>query len=80
MSFEEFEVGMRVEAVSDFTIEEMLPSPGPGRTFEVQTGDTGEVAQKLTAGTSQWLRVRWDRLRRTLNLDRDHIPMVRPVS
>jgi hypothetical protein len=40
-------------------------------------GDTGEVVQKRIAGNFHWLGVRWDRLRRTLNLEPDHFENVK---
>ncbi len=80
MSCEPFEVDMRVEAVSDFKVEETLPSPGYDGTFEIKAGDTGRVVQKQVVGNTHWLRVRWDRLRRTLNLDHNNMPHVRPAG
>lgn len=69
MSFEDYEVGTRVEATVDFEIEEMLPSPGFDGKHKIQAGDTGEVARKQVVGNTQWLQVRWDRIKRTLNVD-----------
>ena len=69
MSCELYEVGSRIEAVSDFQIEEALASPVAASTHEIRVGDTGEVTQKRIAGNFHWLIIRWDRLHRTLNLD-----------
>ena len=40
----------------------------------------GEVVQKRIAGNFHWLGVRWDRLRRTLNLEPDHFDHVKIVE
>jgi len=80
MSIDQFEVGTHVEAIRDFQIEEVLASPGGGRTYDIKAGDTGEVTRKQVVGNTQWLQVRWHRLRRTLNVDRHNLPYVQPVS
>ncbi len=80
MSCDNFEVGTRVEAVRDFEIREALASPVGQNVREVKAGDTGEVVQKRIAGNFHWLGVRWDRLRRTLNLEPDHFDYVKVVE
>ena len=80
MSCDAFEVGTRVEAVQAFQIREALASPVGQNVREVQIGDTGEVVQKRIAGNFHWLGVRWDRLRRTLNLEPDHFDHVKIVE
>jgi hypothetical protein len=80
MSIDQFEVGMRIEATSDFEVEEMLAAPTGGGAYEIKTGDTGEVVNKQVVGRSAWLRVRWDRLKRELNVDRNALPHVRPLG
>ena len=77
MSCEEYDVGSRVEAVSDFSVQENL-IPGQATTHEVKSGDTGGVAGKQTVGNTHWLRIRWDRLNRVLNLDGSQMELIKP--
>lgn len=80
MSIDRFEEGMRVEAISDFEIEEMLAAPTGGSAFEIKTGDIGEVVKKQVVGRSAWMQVHWDRIKRTLNIDRTTMSFVRPLE
>lgn len=79
MSCEGYEVGSRVEAVGDFSVQENL-IPGQATTHEVKSGDTGAVAGKQTVGNTHWLRIRWDRLHRTLNLDGGQMDLIKPAA
>ena len=80
MSCDGFEVGLRVQAVSDFEIEENLAAPVGANAHQIHSGDLGEVTQKRKAGSFHWLIIRWDHLNRTLNLDRSQFDLVSPVS
>jgi hypothetical protein len=79
MSCEGYDVGSRVEAVSDFSVQENL-IPGQATTHEVKSGDTGGVAGKQTVGNTHWLRIRWDRLNRVLNLDGSQMELIKPEA
>ena len=80
MSCDGFEVGIRVQAVSDFQIQENLADPVGANVHQVHSGDLGEVTQKRKAGNFHWLIIRWDHLNRTLNLDRSQFDLVSPIS
>lgn len=80
MSCDLYEVGSRVEAISDFQIQEALASPVAASTHDIQVGDAGEVTQKRIAGNFHWLIIRWARLHRTLNLDPAQFEHIRVVS
>ena len=80
MSCDSFEVGLRIQAFSDFEIQENLAAPVGANAHQVHTGDMGEVTQKRKAGSFHWLIIRWDHVNRTLNLDRSQFDLVSPVS
>ena len=80
MSCDLYEVGSRVEAISDFQIEEALAAPVGGNTRGIRSGDTGEVTQIRIAGNFHWLIIRWDRLQRTLNLNPTQFEHVRIIT
>ena len=80
MSCDLYEVGSRVEAVSDFQIQEALASPVAASTHDIRAGDAGEVTQKRIAGNFHWLIIRWDRINRTLNLDPTQFEQVRLIA
>ena len=81
MSCDSFEVGTRVEAVSDFQIQEALAAPVGANQHQIRSGDTGEVTQKRIAGNFHWLIIRWDRMRhRTLNLEPTQFELVKIIS
>ena len=80
MSCDIYEVGSRVEATSNFQVQEALAAPVAGNLHEVRSGDTGEVVQKRIAGNFHWLIIRWDRLHRTLNLEPAQFEHVRLVT
>ena len=81
MSCDSFEVGTRVEAVSDFQIKEALAAPVGANQHDIRTGDTGEVTQKRIAGNFHWLIIRWDRMQhRTLNLEPTQFVHVKIIS
>ena len=77
MSCGSFSVGSRVEAVSDFQIEESLAAPVEGNLHQIRSGDRGEVTQIRIAGSFHWLIIRWERLNRTLNLSGTQFELVK---
>ncbi len=79
MSCEGYDVGSRVKAVGDFSVQENL-IPGQATIHDVKAGDTGAVAGKQTVGNTHWLRIRWDRLHRTLNLDGSQMELIQPEA
>lgn len=80
MSCDSFAVGMRIRAVSEFSIEENLASPVGANNFQVSPGDVGEVTQVRKAGSFHWLIVKWDHINRSLNLDQSQLTMVEPAG
>ena len=81
MSCDAYEVGTRVEAVSDFQIQEALAAPVAANQHQIRTGDTGEVTQKRIAGNFHWLIIRWDSMRhRTLSLEPTQFEHVKIIS
>ena len=80
MSCDVYEVGSRVEAISDFQIQEALAAPVAASAHDIRVGDAGEVTQKRIAGNFHWLIIRWDRLNRTLNLDPTQFDHVRLIT
>jgi len=81
VSCDSYEVGTRVEAVSDFQIQEALAAPVAANQRQIHTGDTGEVTQKRIAGNFHWLIIRWDSMKhRTLNLQPDQFEHVKIIS
>ena len=81
MSCDSFEVGTRVEAVSDFQIQEALAAPVGANQHQIRSGDTGEVTQKRIAGNFHWLIIKWDRMRyRSLNLEPTQFEYVKIIS
>ena len=81
MSCDSYEVGTRVEAVSDFQIQEARAATVADNQRQIHTGDTGEVTQKRIAGNFHWLIIRWDSMKhRTLNLQPDQFEHVKIIS
>ncbi len=80
MSCDSFAVGMRIKAISEFSIEENLASPVGANNFQVKSGDVGEVTQVRKAGGFHWLIVKWDHINRSLNLDQSQLAMVEPAT
>ena len=80
MSCDSFAVGMRIKAISEFSIEENLASPVGANKFEVKSGDVGEVTQVRKAGSFHSLIVKWEHINRSLNLDQSQLTMVEPLT
>ncbi len=81
MSCDSYEIGTRVEAVSDFQIQEALAAPVAANQHQIRSGDTGEVTQKRIAGNFHWLIIRWDSMKhRTLNLEPTQFEHVKIIS
>ena len=80
MSCDGFEVGLRVQAVSDFQIQENLAAPVGANAHQIHSGDWGEVTRKRKAGSFHWLIIQWDHLNRPLNLDLSQFDLVSPAS
>ena len=80
MSCDSFAVGMRIKAISEFSLEENLASPVGANKFQVSIGDAGEVTQVRKAGNFHWLIVKWDHINRSLNLDQSQLTLVEPAS
>ncbi|MEC9279494.1 MAG: hypothetical protein VX947_01210 [Chloroflexota bacterium] len=78
MSFDDYEAGSKVEAVSTFEVQMGMGAPTGSGTFSVEAGDTGEVTIKRKAGKLQWLVIKWERLGRTFNLDADQFDLIKP--
>ncbi len=78
MSFEDYEAGSKVEAVSTFEVQMGMGAQTGAGTFNVEAGDTGEVTIKRKAGKLQWLVIKWDRLGRTFNLNADQFDLIKP--
>ncbi len=79
MIWDEVEAGSRVEAVETFEVQMGMGAPTGSGTFNVETGDTGEVTTKRKAGKLQWMVIKWDRLGRTFNLNADQFDLIKPV-
>ena len=81
MSCDSYEIGTRVEAISDFQIQEALAAPVAANQHQIRSGDTGEVTQKRIAGNFHWLIIRWDSMRyRTLSLEPTQFEHVKIIS
>ncbi len=78
MSFDDYEAGSKVEAVSTFEVQMGMGAPTGSGTFSVEAGDTGEVTIKRKAGKLQWLVIKWERLGRTFNLDAEQFDLIKP--
>ena len=76
MSCDGFKVGSRIQAVTEFQIEENLAAPVGANARQIRSGDVGEVTQVRKAGNFHWLIVRWERLNRSLNLDQAQLDLV----
>ena len=61
MSYIEFEVGARIEAVKDFEIEEALARRDKC-VHRIQVGDSGEILRKLALGRHHSVIIRWDKM------------------
>ncbi|MQF89421.1 MAG: hypothetical protein FI737_10105 [SAR202 cluster bacterium] len=71
MSCSEFEVGSRVEAVTDFEIEEALARRDKW-VHKIEIGDSGEILRKLALGKHHSMIVRWDKIPQSrLSIDGD---------
>ena len=46
MSFDLYEKGMKVEAIADFEVREVMASPVGSSVRSITTGDIGEVREK----------------------------------
>jgi len=79
MVWEDVEDGSKVEALETFEVQMGMGAPTGSATFNVETGDIGEVTTKRKAGKLQWLVIKWERLGRTFNLNVDQFDLVKPV-
>ena len=77
MIWDELEAGSKVEAVETFEVQQGMGAPTGAGTFNIETGDTGEVTIKRKAGKLQWLVIKWDRLGRTFNLNEDQFGLIK---
>jgi hypothetical protein len=80
MSCDRFAVGMRIKAISEFSLEENLASPVGANKFQVSLGDGGEVTQVRKAGNFHWLIIKWNHINRSLNLDQSQLELVEPAT
>jgi len=80
MSCDAYEVGSRVEAISDFQIRESLAAPVEPTLHQIPSGATGEVREKRVVGNTHWLIIRWDHVNRNLNLDGAQFDLVKLAS
>ena len=80
MSCDRFAVGMRIKAISEFSLEENLASPVGANKFQVSPEDGGEVTQVRKAGNFHWLIIKWDHINRSLNLDQSQLELVEPAT
>ena len=81
MSCDSYEIGTRVEAVSDFQIQEALAAPVAANQHQIRSGDTGEVTQKRIAGNFLWQIIGWGSMKhRTLNLEPTQFEHVKIIS
>ena len=79
MIWDDVEAGSKIEALGTFEVQMGMGAPTGSGTFNVETGDTGEVTVKRKAGSLQWLVIKWDRLGRTFNLDAAQFALIKPV-
>ncbi len=77
MGCDAYEVGAKIEAISGFEVQETLAAPVPPMSYPIQAGDTGEVTDRRMVRNTHWLRVKWDRLNRTLNLNQSQFEFVK---
>ena len=80
MSCDIYEVGSRVEAITDFQIRESLAAPVEPNIHQIHSGAIGEVKQKRVVGNTHWLIIRWDHVNRDLNLDGAQFDFVKAAS
>ncbi len=77
MSCTEFDVGVRVEAVRDFEVEEALARREKW-VHQIQAGDSGEVLRKLALGRHHSVIIRWDKIPQSrLSIDGDKFENVK---
>lgn len=79
MSFELYEKGMKVEAVNDFEVREVMASPVGSSVRSIAAGDVGEVREKRTVGPATWLIVYFDSVKRQINIDQTNIGNIKPA-
>lgn len=80
MSFDLYEKGMKVEAVADFEVREVMASPVGSSVRSIAAGDIGEVREKRAVGPATWLIVYFDRLKRQINIDQTNIANIKPAA
>ena len=79
MSFDRYEKGMRVEAIEDFEVREVMASPVGSSVRSISAGDVGEVREKRTIGPATWLIVYFDSVKRQINVDQTNIEKIKPA-
>ncbi|CAI8023357.1 hypothetical protein GBAR_LOCUS13654 [Geodia barretti] len=79
MSFDQFEKGMKVEAIADFQVREVMASPVGSSVRSISVGDSGEVREKRSVGPATWLIVYFDSVKRQINVDQTNIDNIKPA-
>jgi hypothetical protein len=79
MSFDQFEKGMKVEAIADFQVREVMASPVGSSVRSISVGDLGEVREKRSVGPATWLIVYFDSVKRQINVDQTNIDNIKPA-
>jgi hypothetical protein len=79
MSFDQFEKGMKVEAIADFQVREVMASPVGSSVRSISVGDMGEVREKRSVGPATWLIVYFDSVKRQINVDQTNIDNIKPA-
>ena len=81
MSCEAFEVGTKVECVSEMPVRVSMGAPVEGAGHMIQVGDIGEITTVRRTGAGlHWLVIRWERLGRSFNLNPDQFDKVKIVG
>ena len=80
MSFDRYDKGMKVEAVADFEVREVMASPVGSSVRSITAGDVGEVREKRTVGPATWLIVYFDSVKRQINIDQTNIDNIKPAD
>ena len=80
MSFDLYDKGMKVEAVADFEVREVMASPVGSSVRSITAGDVGEVREKRTIGPATWLIVYFDSVKRQINIDDTNIGNIKPAD
>ncbi len=80
MSFDLYQKGMKVAAVADFEVREVMASPVGSSVRSISAGDIGEVREKRSVGPATWLIVYFDSVKRQINIDDANIGNIKPAD